>query len=156
MRDRVGPAANGQEDKKVFYQTKTDQYGLIDIPTNYLPVLPYHISYKASNNNTTSSQLSSFVQQNRPYLDSGNTNLMATKNIKSTTVTTATQPSENNNEVNNGNVNQKSPAYSSDQEKNQSNNTIIFTIIICVLVAAVAGAVLYFNSKKRSPYKRRK
>lgn len=140
--------------QKTYYQTKSDKNGFIDIPTNYLPDFPYHISYKAPNNSVISLLLSSFVQQNKSYLEENSSNLMKTKNIKSSTTTPVTQPENNNDDNSVNNINQKTLPNSENQENNQPGNNVIFAIIICVLAAVVAGTVLYVNSKNKSSKRR--
>lgn len=130
---------------KVYSETKTDNNGVLNIPTNNLPVLSYHLAYK-SGDKSISLLTTSFANRNKEYLKENNKNLML--NI----YPGAKLPANAKNvEINLA----KDKDNLEDNKYGGANNNIFFAIAICMLAVVTALIVVYLNVKKKSSSRRR-
>lgn len=143
---------NGSQ-KGVYYQTKTDSKGFFSIPSQYLPIFPYHLEYEVSPNNppiyVTTDQ---FALENKTFLDSNNINL-ATKQASEAVDLSARKdlviPKSSSVEVSSS-----SQSVSDEKQLNLNKKSGPFLFIIILSVIFILGIVLigiiYFRTVKRN------
>ena len=138
---------------KPYYETKTDEKGYYEIPSERLPDSPYNVKYSTVIGGTQITTTSKFIAQNNTYLEKNNINLnsnKATSKSGSTeknvfnpnSVISSTKSGDRGfiTKSEGSNFGSSSPTKQTTLAKGSSQNNSKFLVIVVILLFLIAGA----------------
>ncbi len=132
--------------KKPYYQTVTDDKGFYKISSEFLPSMPYHLSYASTNEQIFPTTNSKFVAQNKVTITEANIKINQFKNNQGEIIDASSNKNLNNS-VNNNQATKTNKLNTISTSKNYSQ-MIIFGFIILFLIILVLSVLVYLRKKQ--------
>lgn len=130
--------------QKPYYQTKADNTGYFKITSEFLPSMPYTITYTNPTGGTQSLTTSQFIAQNQDFINKNNINLNSYKNSQGQDVAFAKTPFAQSQ------IGKTQNGPNQDQSSTINNQIFLISMILLgliILVGAGAGFYLYRKNK---------
>ena len=135
--------------KKPYYQTVTDDKGFYKISSEFLPSMPYHLSYTSTNGQIFPTTNSKFIVQNKTTITEANIKINQFKNNQGEIISPSSDKDFNNSVNNNqaGKANSVNNNQAGKANKDYSQ-MIIFGLIILFLIILVLSVLVYLRKKQ--------
>lgn len=125
--------------KKPYYQTVTDDKGFYKISSEFLPSMPYHLSYASTNGQIFPTTNSKFIAQNEVTITESNIKINQFKNNQGKII---------NSSAKNNNQTTKTNGFNNIITNKNYSQIIIFGFIILFLVILAFLVLVYLRKKQ--------
>jgi len=145
---------------KPYYQTTTDDKGYYKISSEFLPSMPYHLSYASTNGQIIPTTNSKFVAQNEATITKTGIKLNQFKNNQGEVIdSSSSSKNKNNNPTNNSMNNSNSNGNNLTAKTNKLNTgfanknysqAIILSFVILFLVILAVLMLVYLKKRQNN------
>jgi len=136
---------------KPSYQAKTDEKGYYKISSEFLPSMPYRITYTTTNGQVIPTSTSKFIVQNNNSIESSDIKINQFKNEKGNIITGVPTPITTANNFQGGTTG--IPGAPSSKTKTPTISKMLFltfTIVVLFIITVVVILLVYIKRKRET------
>jgi hypothetical protein len=136
---------------KPAYQVKADENGYFKVASEFLPSMPYHVSYTASSGQVVPTSTSKFIVQNQGLIENSKININQFKNEQGNVITGAPKPITTADNFQGGTTENQGASYSQTNTPSVSTMLfLIFTIFALLIITVVVILSIYIKGKRET------
>ena len=134
--------------KKPYYQTVADDKGFYKISSEFLPSMPYHLSYASTDGQIIPTTNSKFIAQNKVMITESDIKINQFKNSQGEVVTPSQNSKNPTNSTTNSQVAKTSKQLTSIFANKNYSQIIILGFVILFLVISAFLVLVYLRKKQ--------